>query len=101
MTWMVRLATNCERSRAKRGELAELASLRKARELLFNVLGFEQAISRKICILGIWSIDVISSDGTDFDFYESADSDLGFKIRGFGFWISKSADSDLDKTLTR
>ena len=47
------------------------------------------------------------SDGTDFDFYESADSDLGFKIRGFGFgfWISKSADSDsdsdLDKTLTR
>ena len=50
----------CERSRAKRGELAELASLRKARELLFNVLGFEQAISPKICIFGIWSIDAIS-----------------------------------------
>ena len=47
-------------SEAERSKLAELASLRKARELLFNVLGFEQAISRKICILGIWSIDVIS-----------------------------------------
>ena len=31
-------ADSCERSRAKRGELAELASLRKARELIVPVI---------------------------------------------------------------
>ena len=30
---------DCERSRAKRGELAELASLRKARELMYRYMG--------------------------------------------------------------
>ena len=35
---MYRTGNDCERSRAKRGELAELASLRKARELSVEVI---------------------------------------------------------------
>jgi len=48
---------NCERNRAKRGELAERSSIRGARELLFNVWGLEQGVSRKLSIFDIWCIE--------------------------------------------
>ena len=48
---------NCERSRAKRGENEERTSIREARELLFNVLGLEQGVSRKLSIFDIWCIE--------------------------------------------
>ena len=47
----------CERSRAKRGELAERTSLREASELLFNVWGLEQGVSQKLSIFDIWCIE--------------------------------------------
>ena len=48
---------DCERSRAKRGELAELASLRKARELMYRYMGKQNNwISRKLRVFDIWSI---------------------------------------------
>ena len=43
--------------RAKRGELAERTSIREARELLFNVWGLEQGVSRKLSIFDIWCIE--------------------------------------------
>ena len=48
---------HCERSRAKRGELAERTSIREANELLFNVLVLEQGVSRKLSIFDIWCIE--------------------------------------------
>ena len=49
---------HCERSRAKRGELAELASLRKARELLYRYMGKQNnRISRKLRIFDLWCIE--------------------------------------------
>ena len=47
----------CERSRPKRGELAELASLRKARELMYRYMGKQNNwISRKLMVFERWSI---------------------------------------------
>ena len=38
-------------------ELAERTSIREARELLFNVWGLEQGVSRKLSIFDIWCIE--------------------------------------------
>ena len=38
-------------------ELAERTSIREARELLFNIWGLEQGVSRKLSIFDIWCIE--------------------------------------------